>query len=195
MSVVAQDFALADLLATAGARIRGRNRADCPKCKRQRTVSFDESRGVYHCHGAGCDFSGGAAKLAREQGLTTRLTVAEYRAICQERERADRAARALYEGVKARRFELLDRLHDLNRLESSAHGAGLTEAALATLATVYRERPGILAELAVLENCGAADLARFLSADSATRESAIDRVLIHGGLHDSSGKFVEEFPL
>ena len=54
-----------------GARIRGNGRADCPRCKRQRAVSFDESRGIHYCHGAGCDFSGGSVKLAREQGLTT----------------------------------------------------------------------------------------------------------------------------
>ena len=78
MSTTAQHFALTDLLTRAGAHIRGR-RADCPRCKRQRAVSFDESRGVYHCHGSGCDFSGGTVKLAREQGLAARLTAAEYR--------------------------------------------------------------------------------------------------------------------
>ena len=75
MSTTAQHFALTDLLTRAGAHIRGR-RADCPRCKRQRAVSFDESRGVYHCHGSGCEFSGGTVKLAREQGLVARLTAA-----------------------------------------------------------------------------------------------------------------------
>jgi hypothetical protein len=77
VSATPQHFALTDLLTRAGARIRGR-RADCPRCKRHRTVSFDESRGVYHCHGGGCDFSGGAVRLARELGLTQQLSGAEY---------------------------------------------------------------------------------------------------------------------
>jgi ribosomal protein L37AE/L43A len=158
VSATAQPFALTDLLTRAGAQIRGR-RVDCPRCKRQRTVSFDESRGVYHCHGAGCDFSGGAAKLAREQGLTTRLTAAEYREVCQNRERADRAARLLYKRVKARRFELSGLLHTVNDMESAAHILGPDNPATwDALAQVCGKRPGLLAELAILENCGAADL-------------------------------------
>ncbi len=59
------------------------------------------------------------------------------------------------------------------------------------LETVYRDRPALLAELAILENCGAADLLRFLTADSATRGRVIAGVIEHGGLYDSDGKFVE----
>ncbi len=191
MSATPQPFALTDLLARAGARIRGR-RADCPKCKRQRTVSFDESRGVYHCHGVGCDFSGGASKLAREQGLITRLTAAEYREVCQERERADQAARALYVRVKARRFELLGELHTLNRLEVRAHEAEPDNPATwDALARVYAEPPTVLVELAILENGGAADLVRFLSADNATRGRVMAVVTERGGLYNSDGRFVE----
>ncbi len=94
MSGTAQPFALTDLLTRAGARIRGR-RADCPKCKRQRTVSFDESRGVYHCHGAGCAFSGGAETLARELGLARQLGEAEYRELRQNRKGGTSGAGAL----------------------------------------------------------------------------------------------------
>lgn len=188
--MTAQPLALTDLLTRAGARICGR-RADCPKCKRQRTVSFDESRGVYHCHGAGCNFSGGAAKLAREQGLTTRLTANEYREVCQNRQRADRAARVLYERVKARRFELQEELHALNRIEAGAHDAGPTDAVWDALARVYAERPALLVELATLENGGAADLVRFLSADPATRGRVVASVTERGGLYNLDGRFVE----
>jgi len=191
MSAVPQQFALTDLLTRVGARIRGR-RADCPRCKRQRGVSFDESRGVYHCHGAGCDFSGGCVKLARELGLARRLSGAEYRELRQNRERADRAARALYERVKARRFELLEELRGLGRLEAKADVAGVDH--LATwdaLALVYGRRPALLAEIAIHENCGAADLVQWFSVRPDTRERAIEGVLVRGGLMDAHGRFVE----
>src|SRR5208282_2380590 len=123
MSTLPQILCLTDLLTRAGARIRGR-RADCPRCKRLRTVSFDESRGVYHCHGGGCDFSGGAVRLARELGIARQLSGAEYRELCQNQERADRAARELYGRVKARRLELSEQLRWLGRLEVLAHEAG-----------------------------------------------------------------------
>lgn len=191
MSVALQPFALTDLLTRAGARIRGR-RADCPKCKRQRTVSFDESRGVYHCHGAGCDFSGGAAKLARELGLARQLSEAEYMELRQNEERADLAARALYEQVKALRLEVSDQVRWLGRLEVRAHGAGLGHAAIwDALEMVYRDRPALLAELVILENWGAADLLGFLSANDATRGRVIAKVIERGGLYDSEGKFNE----
>ena len=182
MSVTAVEFALTDLLTRAGARIRGR-RADCPRCKRRRSVSFDESRGVYHCHGAGCDFSGWVVKLAREQGLARPLSHAERQRLHRDWERADRAARALYQRTKARRFELLEELQRLNHLELQAHEAGPDHPATwGALALLYGEEPAVLAELAILENRGAADLIRFLTADGAARESEIAGVIEHGGL-------------
>ncbi len=192
MSATAQHLALADLLARTGARIRGRGRADCPKCKRQRSVSFEESRGVYHCHGQGCDFSGGAVKLARELGLARQLSGAEYRELRQNHELADRAARVLYKRVRARRFELLQELRELGRLELEAHEAGLGHAATwDTLALVYPERPALLAELTILEERSAADLIRFLTADAATRVQIVSEVVFAGGLHDGRGRFLE----
>lgn len=191
MSATAQQFALTDLLKKAGAHIRGR-RADCPRCKRQRAVSFDESRGVYHCHGSGCEFSGGTVKLAREQGLASRLTAAEYHEFLQEREQADRAARSLYERVRAWRFELLDYLRTLGDLDSLAHRLGPDNPETwNALSAVYAERPAVLAELTILENAGAADLLRFLSAEPEVREQSIDGVLTRGGLTDAYGRFME----
>ena len=191
MSTAAAQHGLIDLLQRAGARIRG-NRADCPRCKRQRSVSFDESRGVYFCHGSGCDFSGGTVKLAREQGLAARLTAAEYRELLQQRERADRAARSLYKRVRVRRFDLLDRLHALAGLESTAHGLGPDNSETwDVLSAVYVERPAVLAELTILENAGAADLLRFLSTEPEVREQVIDGVLMRGGLTETYGRFVE----
>ncbi len=194
MSATAERLALTELLTRAGARIRGR-RADCPKCKRQRTVSFDESRGVYHCHGAGCDFSGGSVKLARELGLAQHLTAAEYRELFQRHELASRAARVLYERVKARRFERLDELHGLDRLESQAHEAGLDHPATwGALEMVYRNRPGIRAELAFLENSPASKLLQFLNATPEQRQAVGEAILLQGGLCDYTGKFIEVCP-
>jgi hypothetical protein len=155
-------------------------------------VSFDESRGVYHCHGAGCDFSGGAAKLAREQGLAEHLTPAEYHEVRQNRERADRAAHAIYERVKTRRFELLEHLHALNSIEQGADQAGPRHLRVwEALALVYRERPLILAELTILEDSPPSELIRFLAMNPADQGREIDRTLIRGGVFDSRGRFAE----
>jgi hypothetical protein len=155
-------------------------------------VSFDDSRAVYHCHGAGCDFSGGAGKLASELGVARRLSPAERRETARNTERADREARALYERVKARRFEVSEELRGLGRTELQAREAGMSDpAAWDALALVYRKRPTLLAELTILENYGAANLIRFLSAGSELREQVIDGVLTAGGLYDSRSRFIE----
>ena len=184
------EYDMADLLTDAGCTLRGRNRADCPRCGAMRTVSY--SAEVFCCHHAGCDFRGNAFTLARELGLARRLSPAEYRELCQERERADRAARALYERVQARRFEFLDELRGLNRVEAGAHEAGMAHPSTwDALALVYRERPKVLAELVILENSSAADLVRSLAATPEVREQAIEGVLRRGGLCDSGGRFVK----
>jgi hypothetical protein len=190
-----QEFAVTDLLERAGARLRGRGRADCPWCKRSRSVSFDDTRGVYHCHGAGCDFSGGVAKLAQQLGLARRLSSAQYRELRQNREHGDRSARALYQRVRARRLELLERLRGLRRIELRAHDAGIDHPATwGALALVYRELPALLAELALLENTGGIELVRFSCAGPERRAQAINDVLMRGGLYNSRGDFVEFEP-
>ncbi|MGH9454222.1 MAG: hypothetical protein ACRD2O_09675 [Terriglobia bacterium] len=119
------------------------------------------------------------------------LSSAEYRELRQTREWAETAARELYRRVKARRMELLDLLHDLNRLEIAAHDAGPEQPETwDALATVYAKRPVVMVELTALENCGAAELIRFLNSDR-ERESVIGRAILRGGLPDSSGRFVE----
>jgi hypothetical protein len=155
-------------------------------------VSFDETKGLYHCHGEACDFSGGAGKLVGELGLAVRLSSLERRELRWQREMADRAAWTLYHHVKARRLELLDELDTLHRLESLAHEAGTDHpAAWDALAHCYGTRSGVLAELEVLENASAADLLRFLSAGQEEQEQVLQRVIIGGGLWDSDGRFVE----
>jgi hypothetical protein len=79
----------------------------------------------------------------------------------------------------------------LNRLEALAHDAGPTEASWEALALVFAERPLLLAELAILENCGAADLIRFLAGFARGREQMIDAVFSTGALYDRAGRLVE----
>jgi len=133
-------YDLRGLLEQAGARPRG-NRHDCPKCGGFRTVTH--SAEAFFCYK--CQWKGNTVSLAKELGVYQRLSPAEHREVCQERERADRAARVLYERVKARRFELLDEFHGLNRLELLAHDAGPDNPTVwNALDLVYRNRPGTL---------------------------------------------------
>jgi hypothetical protein len=147
-------------------------------------VSFDESKAVYHCHGAACDFSGGAGSLARELGLARRLSPAEYREARQNRRLADRAARVLYERVQTRRFDILGRVRTWGQVEVAAHKAGTDHPATwDALTRVYRERPALLAEIEILENWHVADLIRYLTAGTSTQQRVIDRV-IEAGITD-----------
>lgn len=179
------DLSLTGLLARAGATIRGQTRADCPKCKHYRSLSFDKSKAVYHCHGAGCDFSGGRFKLARELGLVARLSPTRYREFRQHHERAERTARQLFGRIQARRFVLLEDLRSSNRLEQRAHEAGTDHPATwPALALVYAEQPRIEAELAILENASARDLVRFIGSDEQTRADIV-RTVIEGDAQGS----------
>jgi ribosomal protein L37AE/L43A len=182
-------YNIGELLEQAGARPRG-NRHDCPACGGVRTIAHADD--VFYCHK--CQWKGNTITLAKELGVFRRLSPEEYRQLQQNREHADRAARALYERVRERRFELLDSLRDLNMLAAVARKAGPSEAAWDSLALVYSERPALLAELTAFENCRAADLLRFLTANDATRERAITRVVRRGGLYDHAEKFVEVCP-
>jgi hypothetical protein len=166
---------LPTLLERAGARLRGK-RFDCPECKRFRSGSFTET--VFCCHGIGCEFKGGIGTLCRRLNITrTWLPLPEYRRRQRQQARAAAAARALYARVRARHMQLLGALRYLDHLQAevSCLGPG-DEGAWSALASSYRQRLNILAELSILENCPATDLVRFLVADGPTREAAIDRV-------------------
>jgi hypothetical protein len=192
MSSTPQGVPLTELLVRSGAIIRGRDRADCPRCKRPRAVSFDESKGVYHCHGAACDFSGGIAKLARELGLARALSRQEREQLDREHEEADRAARTVFERVQSERFGLLQRSRALGGADLAAHQPGADQPnTWDWLERVYRERPRILTELTILENCSANDLIRFLTAGPEQRAEIVNAVLMAGGVYDSRARFVE----
>jgi hypothetical protein len=86
----------------------------------------------------------------------------------------------------------LDNLHASNALELRARSADPdAENTWEDLSAVYASCGPILAELAILENCGAADLIRFLAADAETRRQAVTQVIEWGGVYDASGRFVE----
>jgi len=168
-----------ELLARVGAipPRHGRGKWTCPDCQRP-ALSVNPDKGVFLCHHAGCDFRGGIGVLRQRLGIAREwLPKPEYIRQMRGRELADRAARALYGVVRARRFKLLDTLHNFNWLEFLAHDAGADNPETwESLALVYGERPLILAELAILENANAADLLQFLSEDRATRVNGMEGV-------------------
>ena len=187
------EFDLANLLERAGAHPPRHGRKwDCGRCQGRACLSVDLDRGLFHCFHGACGFSGSSAKLARELGLARRVSPNEYHRISQERARADLVARALYEGIKARRFAMLDEINSLNRLEWRAHEAGPDNPAIwDALALVYGRRPSLLAELANSESCGAADSVRFLTANTQTREVVVGKVQDRGGLYSGPGQFLD----
>ena len=144
----AVQYELGALLEMIGARLRGRNRADCPECKRFRAVSFTDE--TFFCHG--CQWKGNAVTLANELGIYRRIPSAEYREQSRKRERTSEAACRLYSLAHQRQLELREVLRELGRLELAAHHAGPTEEAWEILSTVYAERPAIEQELDALES-------------------------------------------
>ena len=185
-TAIQAEYDLPALLEQSGAHPRG-NRHDCPRCGGRRTLTHTDE--VFYCHK--CQWKGNTATLAKELGVYRPLPSTEYREVQQKRERADRAARTLYQHLTARRFELLEDLRGLGKLELSAHRAGADHpAAWSALALVYRERPTLLAQLAVLENWGAAHLVRFFAAGAEECADQIGHVLLAGGVTNWEGRFV-----
>jgi hypothetical protein len=90
-------------------------------------------------------------------------------------------------------MQLLDLLHNLNRLEALANGAGPEKVDWDSLAVVYANRPAVLAQLAVLESAGATDLARFVLSDDDKQSETVGTVLDRGGFYDPHGKWIKIF--
>ena len=87
---------------------------------------------------------------------------------------------------------LLDCLRTLHDIKSAAHWLGPeSDETWSALSLVYAELPAGLAELAILENGGTADIHRFLSSEPDVRKQVIDGVLMRGGLTDTYGIFIE----
>ena len=90
MPVVQIQYDVPELLRRAGVTLRSRNRADCPKCGKRRTVSYATE--VFYCHHTGCNFQGNIITLARELGLLKPLSPHEAQELRRMREHARRAA-------------------------------------------------------------------------------------------------------
>jgi ribosomal protein L37AE/L43A len=193
MSVTAVDYGLADLLQRAGAQIRGRNRADCPRCGGRQTVSFTEE--LFCCHHAACDFKGNTFTLARELGLARRLSAAEGRALRLERERAEAAAEAFLVRIRGARVDLSALHIELLNLQDQAHESLKANhddgAAWETLAYIYTELPRVRAELALLSEGTFGERIAWLEADEETRREMADKILLAGGLPTFDGKWDE----
>ena len=143
-----------ELLELAGCTLRGRNRADCGKCKGRRTISYSDE--VFCCHHAGCDFQGNRITLAKGLGLLRRLSPREYQAQRQAREEAGRLAHIIVAKRKARRWGLQARHQQLVAIRSGAierleHNRD-DQDAWGALALVYRELPQVRQELDRLES-------------------------------------------
>src|SRR6516225_907177 len=110
MTATATQYDLPALLEMSGAPAAGPRRHNCPKCGGRRTLAHTDE--VFYCHK--CQWRGNAVTLAKELGLYRRLPSAAWRELRQNRERADSAARDLYERIKTQRFELLGELHSLS---------------------------------------------------------------------------------
>jgi len=193
MSVTAVDYLLADLLQRAGAQIRGRNRADCPRCGGKRTISFNGE--VFCCHHAGCDFKGNSFTLALELGLARRLSLAEARALRLERERAEAAADAFLVQVREARFGLAVLHIELLNLRDEAHkrlkANHADEIAWEALVYIDSELPGVRAALLLLSEGTMGDRIAWLEAGEDTRHEMTNRILQVGGVPTFDGKFIE----
>jgi hypothetical protein len=141
----APELSMPELLARAGAMLRGRNRADCPRCGARRTISYTEE--VFCCHHAGCEFKGNTVTLAKELGLLRRLSPAEYERMRREGEETERLARFLVAKRRERRWELQARYRQLLGIKLRAlevlERDPDDESAWGALALVYRELPAV----------------------------------------------------
>ena len=191
------DYDLRALLESNGAipPRYGHGKWDCPRCGFRACLSVHLDRGLYHCFHAGCDFSGNAHELARQLGLTGRLSRQEYFQLRRHHERADKVARQLYALWKPRWFDLLDWLHKLDELKVAAQQLGPTNpVAWDVLEIVYSQRRAIIPELMILESASPSVLIEFLIGDTKLCHSIADGVIFNGGLYDGKGRFVELTP-
>jgi len=152
---------------------------------------------LFNCFHAGCDFKGNAATLRKRLGLASpKMSPGEYRRIRERERRLDERVAAILTAKHERREEVLHRLRYLYNSEVSAHEAGPdSPQAWDALATVYKERLRLTAELLILDYARGPDLERFLGLSRQSvdgdRDAAIESVIMWGGLYDAKDRFVE----
>lgn len=198
MSVNIAQSGLAELLTRAGAQPPRHGRKwDCPACGGKACLSVDESRGLFNCFHDGCNFKGNTATLARRLGLALpRVSPVEYRRRQERERRLDERVSRILEAKCERRNVILDTLAHLYHSEITAHTAGPNNPqAWDALATSYRERLRLEAELLILDNASGRDLERFLGLSGQSvkgdKDTAIGNVIMQGGMYDKQGRFVE----
>ncbi len=140
-----------ELLEMAGARIRSGERADCPKHRSYRTMSFDEKHGVFHCHDAKCGWSGNIVTLSKELGLRA-MNPVERRRLRQEirqRERQERDNRELSRLLRSRlrQFDRMERVAHERGAELLAKGKEPGRVQWAALEIVNRKREALVEAL------------------------------------------------
>ncbi len=175
MNTVKTQYDVPELLTRAGATLRGRNRADCPRCGKRRTVSYATE--VFHCHHTGCNFRGNTITLARELGLLKRLSAKEAQELRVEREQALTAALWTTQRVRKRRQELYQFHRDLLGIY---HGSVMRlsknrqdEIGWSCLAYFYEQIPVVRAELTLLEEALPLERLAFLDLDDPARAQVI----------------------
>jgi hypothetical protein len=193
MSTVGTEYSVVELLERAGAKLVGRNRADCPQCQGKRTVAY---RGeVFFCHHARCDFKGNVRTLARSLGLLQPMTPEQAREFRAVREESRQAAACVLGRIRERRFQLCEAYRSLlcirdgttRRLKLKPED----DLAWKGLQYFYRECPAVAAELAFLQHGPVADRVAFLEATEVERREKLARILRAGGFTDQEGKWVE----
>lgn len=188
---------LAELLTRAGSQPRYGRKWDCPACGGRACLSVDEERGLFNCFHDGCSFRGNTVTLARRLGLAlSRVSPVEYRRRQERERRLDERVSRILAAKSERRDTVIDTLASLYRSELSAHAEGPDNPQTwDTLATSYKERLKLEAELLILDNASGHDLERFLGLSRQSlkgdRDAAIDSVIMLGGLYDKQGRFIE----
>lgn len=186
-------YPIPDLLERAGARLRGRNRADCPLCGGQRTVSYSDE--LYCCHHAGCDFRGNIVTLVKRLGLARRFSRGEALAHQRDRDEARAAAEYARQRIKAERHALYEAHRSLltirGQAEQRLRKAPDDALAWGALACVNARLPQVKASLAILEDAPIPTRLDFLNACERKRKEMDEKVIRAGGLLDAWGKFIE----
>ena len=191
MSIAETQYTLPDLLVLAGARLVEDRRADCPQCRRKRSLSHNQE--VFFCHGCNC--KGNAFTLARALGLTKPVSKEEGRALRKSRDKARRAAEWVTERIRVRRQELYGLYRDLldiyyasvMRLSKNRQD----EIGWSCLKYFYKQISTVRAQLAQLEDAPPLERLAFLNADEGGQKGMISEVIACGGLSAADGMFIE----
>ena len=193
MNVSQTQYAIPEPLTRAGATLRGRNRADCPRCQKKRTVSHTHE--LFNCHEATCDFRGNVVTLAKELGLLKPLSPREAEELRRTRERARAAAEELSYRLRERRLTLQEEHRQLLTIYHAAvdrlNRNRQDEIGWSLLAHFYKQIPAVRAALTLLEDAPLPERIRYLDASQAKQRERVYEVVAARVLEDAQGRFAE----